>query len=402
MSNQDRCDDGDLSQFAQPEIVRRMAGLAREQEAHTQADQVTLCEIPAPTFHERPRALALAQQFRDAHLSDVRVDRAGNVHGRRGQGTSFVVVSAHLDTVFPVDTALAVRRDGPVLAAPGIGDDARGLATLIRVARILDSTALQTRLPVLFVGTVGEEGYGNSHGVKHLLDEEIDGQVSAFLSIDGAGFAIANTALGSYRHRVTVTGPGGHSYRSFGVPNPNVALGRAVARAAVVPLPAEPWTTFNIGRIEGGTGPNRLPDRAVLEVEVRNSDSRVLDSVSEQMLAAIRAGIDEERRAATLPGELGVEVELLGHRPAGQTPEDSPIVRMACWATSAVGAEPTLEAHSTDANYPISLGIPAIALGVGAAQHATHSLDETFDTTGAWRGVARTLLTVIALAGGHA
>jgi tripeptide aminopeptidase len=398
MSSQARRDTGDLPHFVRPEVTDRVIELALAQEAQTLTDQIRLCQIPAPTFHERRRALALAQEFRDAHLTDVRIDQAGNVHGHRGEGTSYVVITAHLDTVFPEDTAITVRRDGPVLAAPGIGDDARGLATLIRVARILDSTGLQTRLPVLFVGTVAEEGYGNSRGVQHLCDDELAGQIAAFLSIDGAGFAIANSALGSYRHRVTVTGPGGHSYRAFGVPNPNVAVGRAVARAASVPLPAKPRTTFNIGRIEGGTGPNRLPDKSALEVEVRNSDSHVLSSVSEEMLAAIRAGIDEERRAATLPGDLGVEVELLGHRPAGQTPKDSPIVRMACWASVAVGAKPTLEAHSTDANYPISLGIPALTLGVGAAQYDTHSLGETFDTTDAWRGVARTLLTVLALA----
>lgn len=231
------------------------------------------------------------------------------------------------------------------------------------------------------------------------VGEELAGRIAAFLSIDGAGFAIANTALGSYRHRVTVTGPGGHSYRAFGVPNPNVAISRAVARAAAVPLPREPRATFNIGRIEGGTGPNRLPDWAMLEVEVRNSDSHLLGSLSEQMLEAIRAGIDDESRAATLPGDLRTEVELLGYRPAGQIPEESAIVRVARSATAAVGAEPVLEAHSTDANYPISIGIPALTLGVGAPQRDTHSLRESFDTTGAWRGVARALLTVLGLAG---
>lgn len=399
MNSHVRDDAEGLSQFVRPEVADRVIGLAKEQEPQTVADQVMLCEIPAPTFQERRRALALAQEFRDARLADVRIDQAGNVHGRRGEGTSYVVVTAHLDTVFPEDTAIEVRRDGPVLAAPGIGDDARGLATLIRVARILNVTGLRTTLPVLFVGTAAEEGYGNSRGVQHLCDVELAGRIAAFLSIDGAGFAIANTALGSYRHRVTVTGPGGHSYRSFGVPNPNVAMGRAIARAASVPLPAEPRTTFNIGRIDGGTGPNRLPDQAALEFEVRCGDSRVLSSVSEQMLAAMRAGVSEERSAATLPGDLGVEVTMLGHRPAGHVPEDSPIVRMACWATTAVGADPALEAHSTDANYPVSLGIPALALGVGAAQHDTHSLHETFDTTGAWRGVARALLTVLGIAG---
>jgi acetylornithine deacetylase/succinyl-diaminopimelate desuccinylase-like protein len=390
--------DVDISQFGPPAAIRRALELARAEEAQTLADQIRLCEIAAPTFHEQRRAAVLAEDFRGAHLSDVHIDEAGNVHGRYGEGTRYIVVTAHMDTVFPEDTPLSVRREGPVLAAPGIGDDARGLATLLRIARILDHIGIATRSPILFVGTVAEEGYGNARGVRHLCDRELAGQMAAFLSIDGAGLAIANTAVGSYRHRVTIRGPGGHSYRAYGTANPNCAVGRAIAKAVAVPLPARPRTTFNIGRIDGGTGPNRLPDRACLEMEVRNSDSHVLGQVNDEILAAIRAGVDEERATATLAGTLDLAIDLLGHRPAGRTPEDSPIVRVARSATAAVGAQPALEAHSTDANYPISLGIPALALGVGAAQKDTHSVRETFDITGAWRGVARALLTVLGLA----
>lgn len=385
-------------QLLPEQVIRLVCELAREEEPHTVADQIRLCEIPAPTFHEGRRAAVLAEEFRTAQLEDVVTDEAGNVHGRYGEGARYVVVTAHLDTVFREDTPVSVQRKGPILAAPGIGDDARGLATLIRIARILQRSGIATKLPVLFVATTAEEGYGNSQGVQHLCDHELTSRIEAFLSIDGSGMAIANTAVGSYRHRVTITGPGGHSYRAFGVPNPNVAVGRAVGRVARVPLPSQPQATFNVGRIEGGTGPNQVPDRAALEVEVRSSDSRDLGSARDRILAAIQAGIDEERDIATLPGGLDADVELLGYRPAGCTPKDSLIVQAAQWATTTAGAEFTLEAHSTDANYPISLGIPAITLGVGAAQERTHSVHETFDTTDAWKGVARAALTVLCLA----
>jgi tripeptide aminopeptidase len=255
---------------ADPAIARALDHV-RNNEPQTIDEQVRLCEIPAPPFKETARAQAYRRAFAEQGLRNVRIDAVGNVIGERpGRSTRpNVVLSAHLDTVFPEGTNVRTSRSGSVIKGPGIGDDCRGLAVVLAVVRALNEHRIETPGTLTFVGTVGEEGLGDLRGVKHLFDEEMKGRVDAFISVDGAGHGITYGAVGSRRYRVTIKGPGGHSYADFGLANPAHALGRAIARIGDFQVSADPKTTFNVGRIGGGTSVNSIPFEAWMEVDMR-------------------------------------------------------------------------------------------------------------------------------------
>jgi tripeptide aminopeptidase len=255
--------------------VQSLLEVAKRNEPDTIALLVRLTEIPAPPFKEEARAAVLKQLFEQHGLKNVFIDRAGNVVGTRpgAQPRPNVVVSAHLDTVFPEGTDVTVKRDGNILKAPGIGDDTRGLAELISVLRALQETKTPTTGTITFVATVGEEGLGDLRGVKELFDHTLKDKVDMFISIDGGGTSsITAFGVGSYRYRVTFKGPGGHSYGAFGLVNPIHALSRAAAVIADIQVPASPKTTFNIGRIGGGTSVNSIPFEAWMEIDMRSPD----------------------------------------------------------------------------------------------------------------------------------
>jgi tripeptide aminopeptidase len=365
-------------------------------------EQIRICSIPAPLFDEQKRAEYLLKRFTELGLKDPVIDEEGNCLALRpGRSPSpLLVVSAHLDTVFPAGTDFTVRRMGNRLLAPGISDDGCGLVALIALAQALDAARIATESSILFVGTVGEEGAGNLRGVRYLFSKsEWARRIDLFISFDGGGTdRITNGALGSRRYRVRLRGTGGHSWADFGVTNPIHALGRAVSRLASYPAPKRPRTTFNVGRIEGGSSVNAIPGEATMEVDLRSAGEQELLRLDAFFRRAVREAADDEnanRRKDDLP--LEVNLELIGERPSGETKPDSQIVELAQEATRVLGFTPRLDQASTDSNVPISLGLPAITLGGGGTSGNSHTLEEWYDPTDREAGLKRALLVILGI-----
>jgi acetylornithine deacetylase/succinyl-diaminopimelate desuccinylase-like protein len=388
------------ARLMQDAMVASALVAAKAGEPQVIRDQVRLSEIPAPPFKEEKRAAALRQIFDELGLSDVHIDKAGNVLGERPglAPRPHLIFSAHLDTVFPEGTAVKTSASGTVIRGPGIGDDARGLAVMIGVIRALNQAKLQTPGSITFVGTVGEEGLGDLRGVKYLFQESLKDRIDFFVSVDGSGLGITTVGVGSYRYRITYRGPGGHSYGAFGLANPIHALGRAVARIAAFQVPQTPKTTFNVGRIGGGTSINSIAFEAWMEMDMRSVDPEALAALDRSFLEAIDQSLKEENERWQDRGKLSVEKRKVGVRPAGKTPENSPIVQIALSVTKALGQTASLGDGSTDSNIAMSLGIPAVTIGGGGKGSGGHSLNESFDSTLSWLGTQRATLLAIALA----
>jgi tripeptide aminopeptidase len=364
--------------------------------------QIAISEIAAPTGEEEERGAWIAARFRALGLSGVRVDDAGNVIGTRAGATDEapVVICAHLDTVFPRGVGVRVQREGPRLAGPGIGDNGRGLAAMLALAQVIDGATLRTRAPVAFVATTGEEGAGDLRGAKALFAQSMR-HAAAAIALDGAGDErIVHRALGSRRFRIRFRGAGGHSWTAYGVPNAVHAAALTGAMLARVLLPAQPRTTLSVGRIGGGIAVNAIPDEAWLEVDLRSTSEPMLRSVEEEIRAATAAALFEEnQRGARGAPPLSVTITVIGDRPSGETDAAHPLVVAAIEATRLVGREADLATASTDANVPISLGIPAIAIGAGGRGGEAHTLGEWFENVEGERGVIRALTVVTAAAG---
>jgi acetylornithine deacetylase/succinyl-diaminopimelate desuccinylase-like protein len=348
-------------------------------------DLITLTEIPAPPFKEEKRAAAYLEMLRAANLSNVETDAEGNVMGvRKGTGNGpMLAVLAHLDTVFPEGTNVTVKRNGTRLLAPGAGDDTGALALMLSVVRAMDAAHIQTPGDILFVGNVGEEGEGDLRGAKFLLQKgKYKDRIKRFISIDGGSQdGIVNGGLGSRRYRVTFKGPGGHSYGAFGLVSPAFALGQAMTKFAQLQVPRTPRTTFNVGVVGGGTSVNSIPTDMFMLVDMRSESPEELRKVDEAFQRVVREAVDEENRArSTAEGKIVAEVKLIGDRPSGTTPPTDYLVQAASAVSRSFGFTPTLEIGSTDANVPISMGIPAITIGRGAGGRS-HSLDEWIDIT---------------------
>ena len=367
-------------------------------------EQIRICSIPAPPYGETERAEYLRRRFIEFGLDEAYLDAEGNcVALRRGtQLNPLIVVSAHMDTVFPEGTDFTVRREQGRLCAPGIADDGCGLAALVALVKALQDFEIETEGSLLFVGTVGEEGEGNLRGVRYLLNEgEWAGRIDGFVSLDGPGVErITHAALGSRRYRLRLAGIGGHSWSDFGAANPIHALGRVIARLASYPVPNDPRTTFNVGRIEGGSGVNVIPTAAMMDVDLRSVSTEELHRLDAFFRRTVRESADDEnaaRRAGDPPLEL--DLKLIGDRPSGETPPESFIVRLAEEATRAVGENPRLDRASTDSNIAISLGIPAVTLGAGGTSGNSHTLEEWYDPRGREAGLLRALLLLLGLSG---
>lgn len=388
------------SVWRNPALVRARREL-RAHDGAILATQIAVSEIAAPTGDERERGEWVAHRLRGAGLQDVRTDAEGNVIGRR-PGTADrppVVVCAHLDTVFPRGTALQVRRLGSRLEGPGIGDNGRGLAAMLAFAELIDGQRLRTRAPVDFVATTGEEGNGDLRGAKCLFAGPAR-EAGAAIAIDGAGDErIVHRALGSRRFRIVFRGVGGHSWTAWGLPNAVHAAAVAAAKLARLSIPAEPRTTLTVGRIGGGIAVNAIPEEGWLEVDLRSTSAAMLHRLEVEVRAAAQAAEQEEndRRAAGTP-PLACVVARIGDRPGGETPADHPLVALAVDATRLVGREPELATASTDANVPISRGIPAIAIGAGGRGGDAHTAAEWFDNTDGPAGLARALAIVVGAA----
>src|ERR1051325_1939037 len=385
------------------EVARALRFFETNAEAITD-EHIRICSVPSSLFNEQERAGYLAKKFASLGLTEVEIDEEGNCLGllEGASRSPLIVVSAHLDTVFSKDTDFNVVRRDNKLFAPGIADDGCGLAALLALAQAIQSERLPIEGSILFVGTVGEEGEGNLRGVRHLFTEgRWAKHVDSFLSFDGPGLdRITNRALGSHRYRVAVSGPGGHSWGDFGLPNPVHAVGRAISRLAAYPAPKEPRTTFNVGRIEGGRSVNAIPSEATMEVDLRSAAEAELQRLDAFFRRAMKDAVDEEnaRRRAGDP-LLKLKLDLIGERPTGETRSDSPLVELAFEATKMLGVEPRLDQSSTDSNLPISLGIPAITLGAGGGSGSSHTLDEWYDPRDRDKGLKRGLLVILGIVG---
>lgn len=391
---------GGTADLVRNPAVKAALDAVKAHDAQTVEDQIRFCEIPAAPFKEEARGVELRKTFEQLGLQNVRIDKAGNVLGEYPGAAPHphLVMAAHLDTVFPEGTNVKVRREGAVLHGPGIGDDCRGLAVLVATIRAMRENHVQTPGSITFVADVGEEGLGDLRGMKQLFDATLKGQVDRFVSIDGTGLSTSHTFVGSHRYRVTFKGPGGHSFGAFGLANPADALGRAIAKIADLQVPKDPKTTFNVGRVGGGTSVNAIPMEAWMEVDMRSVDKAALDNVDAQFQRAVDAAVREENERWGTPRLLIVTKELVGDRPAGSLPESAPIVKTAMEVMLALGFTGPIGVGSSDANYPLSLGIPSLDIGGGGRGTEAHALGETFDTTDAWKGTQRALLLTIALA----
>jgi len=392
---------------ADPAFQRALAILARDHDRMV-ADTITLTEIPAPPFKEDRRGAAYLEMLRAAGLTNIERDAAGNVMGRR-KGTGggpLVVIAAHLDTVFPEGTDVHVRRDGTRLMAPGVGDDSRSLAVLLAMARAMNEAGVRTSSDILFVGDVGEEGPGDLRGMKQLFLKDADkDRIGAFISMDGTGSGedITNGAVGSLRYHVTFSGPGGHSYGDFGLVNPAFALGNAMAKIGRIVVPKTPRTTYSVGIVSGGTSVNSIPHDVSMDVDLRSESPAELAKLDRALHALVQQAVDEENAArSTDAGRVSASVTLIGQRPSGVTPESSRLARTAAAAVRAMGMTPAFHYSSTDANIPISLGIPAVTIASGGTGDRVHALDEWIDVEkrASLKGIDCALLLLVTMGSG--
>jgi acetylornithine deacetylase/succinyl-diaminopimelate desuccinylase-like protein len=373
-------------------------------EPRTRTDHIELTQIPSPPFGEELRARRYVEMLREAGVESVEIDAEGNVIARRaGTGDGHVVaLAAHMDTVFPEGTDVEVRIEGDKLMAPGIGDDTRGMIVVLTVLRALNQARVRTEADLLFIGTVGEEGLGDLRGVKHLFRE--DGpRIDSWIAVDGGGAdRVVHGGIGSHRYRVTFKGPGGHSWGAFGLGNPAHALSRAVFHfdeQAAELVATGPKTSYNIGRIGGGTSVNSIPFEAWLEVDMRSGNPESLAAIDAVFHEAVARALAEQNEVRRDGDPLTVDLEMVGDRPSGSIDPQSPIVQRAAAATRFFGLEPRFGSGSTDSNFPISRGLPAITIGRGGKGGGGHSLREWWTNEDGHIAIQRALLIVVAEAG---
>jgi acetylornithine deacetylase/succinyl-diaminopimelate desuccinylase-like protein len=385
--------------------VARVLQILHDSASATTEEQIRITEIPAPPFQETVRAAYMKKAFASAGLR-VETDDAGNVIGEwPGSSPDIVMLAAHLDTVFPAGTDVHVKREGGRLLAPGISDNGTGLASLIAISKAFREAKIKTSKTIFFVADVGEEGEGNLRGMRALA-EAYKKRLKYVLALDGSATEYVTTAaLASRRVEITISGPGGHSWSDFGAPNPIHALGRGIGRFVTGRVPETPRTSFNIGEIEGGTSVNSIPASAHMKVDLRSESETELATLETFLRDAVKTGIDEEMSAARERGMggstnlLNLKINVLGVRPAGELSENSPLLAALLAADNQLGNRSRRERSSTDANIPLSLGIPAISLGAGGRSGGAHTLEEWFDPAGRELGLQRVALTVLGVAG---
>jgi tripeptide aminopeptidase len=365
-------------------------------------EQARLTEIPAPPFQEAQRAAAVKVLLSAAGLA-VHVDETGDVIGElRGAGDKeAVLLSAHLDTVFPIGTDVKVRREDGRMSAPGISDNGTGLIALIALARAIHEAHIKPQRSILFVADVGEEGEGNLRGMRAVV-EAYRPRLRAVIVLDGSGTDHVTTkALASRRLEAVISGPGGHSWSDFGMPNPINALVRGSVRFINTKVPATPRTTFNLGQIEGGTSVNSIPFEAKLKVDIRSESEDELLRLESALRECIAAGVRDETESSRdrSKGKLEWKVELLGSRPGGELSADSPLLVALRAADDYVSNQSRIERSSTDANIPLSQGIDAISIGAGGNGGGAHSLQEWYEPSGREMGLKRALLTLLGVSG---
>lgn len=383
---------------------------AVDQADFAKQEQIRICEIASPTFHEEVRAKEIVRLMKEYGLEDVVIDPIGNVVGRRpgrlsqaGKPAPVLAMGAHMDTVFPEGTDVTVRKEGDVYYGPGLGDNCSNLRSMLQVIRMLNDNNIQTEGDLLFVGTVGEEGNGDIRGSKALFDgsRHIDG----FLALDSSDPGrILCGATGSHRWRVTIVGKGGHSYADFDkVPSPIHAMGRAIAMIADIDVPADPKTTYTVGTITGGRTVNSIAETCQVQVDMRSVNNDELLGLEAKVLATFEKAVEKEnaRLKVTDPDlMLHIEKEQIGNRPAGVRPDDCPVLHASRSAQKLLGIEMNrYMCSSTDANAPMSLNIPATCLSSGGIGRGAHTLKENFVFKDIHLGPQLAMLTALALVG---
>jgi len=388
---------------AHPEIIAAFADI--EEDAPKAREQlIMLTEVPAPPFGERSRALLYEDLLRKTGVDSVWMDNVGNVIGllKGRSGGRTVGLDAHLDTVFPKGTDVDVSERGDTLFAPGIADNTRGLAMILSIARAMRSSRVDLKANVLFIGSVGEEGLGDLRGVKYLFTDE-GPNIDSWISIDGGGIGrISNQGLGSYRYKVTFHGPGGHSWGAFGMVNPHHALASAIDNfetAARTLTSHGPRTSYNVGRIGGGTSVNSIPFESWMEVDMRSISPERLDSLDAMFTGAMYDALYEHNSNSSLGDTLTLEIEMIGNRPSGELSENLPLIQRAMASTAFIGKVPKLTRGSTNSNIPISLGIPAVTIGQGGKGGKAHSLDEWWLDDEGYRATQLAFLLLVAESG---
>jgi tripeptide aminopeptidase len=395
-----------IQRILNSDAFRHAAGVMAAEHDRTVEDIVRLTEIEAPSFTEAARAQTWFDMAKAHGLSELEIDAEGNVTGmRRGIGNGpLICVAAHLDTVFPAGTDVKVRREGTKLFAPGIGDDTRSLAVLLAWLRAMDAAGIETRADILFVADVGEEGTGDLRGMRHLFQRgRYKDRISTFITVDSPNMErIVTGGVGSKRYRITFKAPGGHSYGAFGVVNPMFAMADTISRLGRVPVPEEPKTTYSASVTGGGTSINSIPNAVWTEFDLRSESITELTALEERFLEIVQAAVAAENDIrSTRNGSVTAEILPIGDRPAGHTSEAHELVQFAKAAINAKGFETHFQASSTDANIPMSLGIPAIRIGSGGTGAREHSLDEWIDveSDASLRGMEAGLATLLATAG---
>ena len=368
-----------------PSIFEQFRSIARSHVEDVATLAQHICEVPAPTGDEAKRAEFVAAQWRSrGYVPEI--DAMNNVYVRRGKHAtgSVLMLLAHIDTVFPATTPIQVTRDGDVMRGPSIGDNSLSVAIMLSIFSTLDELGIETQADIVAVANVGEEGLGNLRGARAAVERYRD-SVGAVIAIDGRLGVIVNTAVGSQRWRITVRGPGGHSFGSFGQPSAIHGIGRIITAIADLDVPKTPKTTFNVGMIEGGTSVNTIAPSASAIIDLRSTDVKMLGQLADRVRAIV------EQRAGQ---GLQTEIEVLGERPAGTRDQTDPLVQLADKTLRWLGIEPIYAASSTDANIPISLNIPSLCVGVTYAGRA-HTMDEYIQVPPIADGLAQLLrLTV--------
>lgn len=402
-----------ISQLAGESAVHRAFQWFHLQEPRLREWHRQVAAIAAPPFGEAARAGWVAERFVALGLEDVRVDDCGNalgwLRGHRNHspqedavnGRPCTLFSAHLDTVFPADAIREPVQDGNRLLIPGASDNCAGITALLGIAAAMRAVGLKPENDILFAGNVGEEGEGNLRGMRHLfLDQRIAPRIRFAVVLDGAGTdTIVTQGLGSKRFRISITGPGGHSWTNAGTPNPILILANALTEIGNIELPASPRTTWNIGHIEGGTSINAIPQQASARIDTRSTDAACLLQLEEEIYRAVAAAVETANRATNQAGgPIQFAIESIGERPAAKLPDDARILK----TLQAVDRHLQIQSHtgiaSTDANIPLSLGVEAVSLGSGGSGGGVHSLQEWFDATGRDLALRRILLLLLALA----
>ncbi len=396
-----RATDDSLAKLAgAPACARGLAWIDKSA-AWTTVQQVRLTEIPAPEFDEARRGEALKELFAASGFQ-VSTDKTGNVIAERpgSDAKSVILLAAHLDTVFPAGTDVRVKHDGNRLLAPGIADNGVGIASLAGLARAFAESRVRTTKTIVLVGELREGGEGNLRGMRALMDS-YGSRLAAVIAVDGPSTDhITTQGIASRRFEATITGPGGHSWSDFGAPNPITAIARGIVKFSAISVPSDPRSSYNFGTIEGGTSVNSIPSKSAVKVDLRSEDEGELSRLENALRDAMQTGVKEEISATqSAKDALQLNFRLLGTRPAGKLPDDSPLIATIRNVDRFLGNRSRLERSSTDANIPLSMGIPAVALGGGGRGGGSHTLYEWYDPTGRELGLRRLFLTVLSLAG---